>query len=81
MRSKTDTNDVVISGIVARNDELNLKGKQVNEYLITKCDERNIFYMDNNNIIANKHLNSSGLHLNHYGTIQLANNFINCINM
>lgn len=42
-KSKTNTNDVVISGIIARNDEYNVKGKQVNEHLTAKCDERHIF--------------------------------------
>lgn len=80
-KSKTETNDVVISGLIARNDELNLKAMQVNEQLIAKCNERQIFYIDNNNIIATKHLNGSGLHLNHYGTMLLSNNFLNCIKM
>lgn len=80
-RSKTNANDIVISGIVARNDELNLKGKQVNEYLVARCNERGIYYIDNNNIIASKHLNTGGIHLNNYGTTQLANNFLNCINV
>ena len=81
LKSKTVTNDVVISGLVARNDELNLKGKQLNECLISKCEEKNIFYIDNTNIVASKHLNGSGLHLNHLGTSQLAKNFLNCINL
>ena len=81
LRSKTETNDVVVSGLVARNDDLNLKGKQLNECLISKCEEKNLFYIDNTNIIASKHLNGSGLHLNHLGTSQLAKNFLNCINV
>lgn len=78
---KSNHNDVIVSGLIARNDELNTKSQQVNVILFDKCNERNLFYIDNTNIIARKHLNSSGVHLNLNGTAQLANNFLDCINL
>ena len=34
---KTNLNDIVVSGLVSRNDDLKYKGEQVNEYLIIIC--------------------------------------------
>ena len=76
---KTNSNDVVISGLVGRNDDLNFKLQQVNNILIDKCTDRNLFYIDNSNI-RRQHLNSK-MHLNHKGTSQLAHNFLDCINV
>lgn len=78
---KTSNNDIIISGLIVRDDEHNTKSEQVNEFLINKCVESNFFYLDNSNISARKHLNSSGLHLNYAGTTQLANNVLDCINL
>lgn len=77
--TKTNTNDVVISTLVARSDDLQSKGQQVNNLLINKCIERNIYYINNSNINAS-HLNSTS-HLNYKGTVQLAQNFLCCINV
>ena len=66
---KSDENDVIISGIVRRNDDLNTKALQV-----LFCSDNNIVFLDNS-CIESKHLNSSGLHLNYSGII-IANNFI-----
>lgn len=78
---KTCNNDILISGLIARNDEYDGKRQQVNIFLINKCAEQNIFYLDNSNITARKHLNGSGVHLNYAGTLQLANNYLNAINV
>ena len=78
---KTDENDVVISDIIARNDKLNEKGKKVNHLLKIKCNRYDIGFMDNTNILAHKHLNGSGIHLNFNGTITLADNFLKVINI
>lgn len=78
---KKDSNDIIISGIVTRNDEWNEKGIEVNDYLYTKCNEQDIFFSDNSNISGKKHLNLSGLHLNHKGTFVLANNILDSINL
>lgn len=76
---KTDDNEVVISSIVSRDDNLNAKGMQVNDFLKTKCENRGFGFINNKNIHARKHLNGSGLHLNFNGTIELANNFLDFI--
>ena len=76
---KNDSNDVVISGLVGRSDRLNFKLQQVNEILISKCTEKNLFYINNNNI-THQQLNIT-MHLNLKGTCQLAKNFLSCINV
>ena len=58
---KSNSNDVVISGLVGRYDDLNVKLQQVNDILISKCAERNLFHIDNSNI-TRQHLNST-MHL------------------
>ena len=78
---KNDENDVIISGIIARNDELNEKGKKVNDLLKIKCNSNDLGFMDHSNILAHKHLNGSGIHLNFNGTITLADNFLKVINI
>lgn len=77
---KTNSNDVVISGLVARNDDLNYKGEQVNEQLMSKCIENNLFFINNSNIDPRHHLNNTN-HLNFKGTQQLMQNFLECINV
>ena len=76
---KSTENDVIISGIVVRNDSLNDKGLEVNTIIKTKCTENSFVFCDNSNISGN-HLNASGLHLNSKGTIALTNNFLKCLN-
>lgn len=76
---KNNSNDVVISGLVGRSDNLDFKLQQVNDILITKCTERNLLYIDNSNITL-QHLNST-MHLNYKGTCQLASNFLSYINV
>ena len=74
--AKTEENDVIIRGIVKRNDDLNPKGMQVNSILKLLCAERKIGFLDNSCIDPSKHLNKSNLHLNYNGTVALANNFL-----
>ena len=77
---KTETNDVMVSGIVFRNDSqaLNDKGKAVNLILKIECEAYNMLFIDQSNI-QQQHLNGSKLHLNYKGTVMLANNFLNYI--
>ena len=77
---KTPNNEVMVSGLVYRNDFLNDKGQEVNGILIEKCAENNIYFINNNNI-TEMDLNGSGLHLNFRGTSRLANNFLDCITL
>ena len=78
---KMDKNEVIISSIVCRNDKLNEKASKVNDLLKIKTSKYALGYINNSNICIHKHLNGSGLHLNHLGTVALANNFLNIINI
>ena len=77
--SKTTENEIIISGIVPRSDNLNNKGQKVNLHLERLCYDNNIVFIDNNFIKPSKHLNGSGLNLNYQGTAALASNFLNYI--
>ena len=75
---KTNENDIIISSLVTRNDALNTKGIEVNNFLNVKCRENSFIFCDNSNI-SEDYLNASGLHLKPTGTIALANNFLKCL--
>ena len=72
----TAHNDVIISGICHRNDEKDKKVSEVNDHLKRMCNEKKIFFLDNDNIKRENHLNNSGLHLNTEGNSILASNII-----
>ena len=76
---KTNTNEIMLSGIIPRRDKLNGKGKLVNDCLQTLCAENNFHFIDNSNINAHTQLNNSGLHLNMHGTHILGSNFVDAI--
>ena len=79
---KTTNNEIMISGIVPRDDKLNYKGIEVNAFLCSLCSTYNFYFIDNHkNIRRDKHLNSSGLHLNSSGTYALGNNLVNAIRL
>ena len=63
LEAKKSAKYVAISGIVTRDDDLNTKGKEVNSILQIKLNKRDIFFIDNSNVIK-RELNASGLHLN-----------------
>ena len=77
---KTDANEVIVSGIITRDDEFNEKGRQLNEFLKTECTKYALVFLDNGNI-TNKYFYGSGLHLNYHGTVALANIFLRIINV
>ena len=77
---KTDHNEIVISEIIARRDQLNEKAVSVNNVLRMKTTELGIGYISHENINTDMHLNPKGLHLNHKGSILLSRNFINLVN-
>ena len=64
-----------ISGLVPRGDRWRQKGLKVNSLLQTRCNERNIGFIDNSNINAKSHLNGSKLHLNNNGCKLFTKNF------
>ena len=77
---KTDQSDIVVSGILAINDDMK-KVKEVNNFLKIKCSTYGLAFLNNLNIVPKKHLNGSGVHLNYNGTVALANNFLKIINV
>ena len=75
---KNETNNIHVSLIVPRNDNLNNKVNEVNNRLINMCEQRNIKIINHSDTIdRSRHLNESHLHLNRYGTVEVAKNFKN----
>ena len=75
---KSNSSSVAISNITVRNDRYRKKVVQVNRHLKTLCIERNFELITHDNIIniiTEKHLNGSSLHLNKRGTVILPNTF------
>ena len=70
----------MISSITPRKDKDNAKCKKVNIFLKTLCSRYGIGYI-NNDLITDRHLNGTGIHLNYNGTALVVNNFINSINL
>ena len=78
---KTEATDIIVSGITPRNDNLDMKGREVNKLLCRKLSGQNLGYIDNTNIDVNQHLNKSGLHLNYLGVKTLADNYLDIIDL
>ena len=78
---KSDENEVVVSGILARNDDKNTKVTEVNDILKTECSRFALVFLNNNNIVPKKHMKGGGVHMNYSGTVALANNFLKIINV
>ena len=75
---KNETNNIHVSLIVPRNDNLNNKVNEVNNRLINMCEQRNIKIINHSDTIdRSRYLNESHLHLNRYGTVEFAKNFKN----
>ena len=69
---KCEENEVAISSIITRNDDLNANAIQVNDILKLKCSEYNLRFIEHENI-KSTHLNNSSIH-----TV-LAKNILNVI--
>ena len=78
---KTEQNEIMISGIVPRRDNLNEKAIEVNRFLQSSCSTYNFYFIDNGNINRETHLVMSGLHLNHNGTYVFGSNFVDAIRL
>lgn len=74
----SDKTNVIISGIIEREDRYNVKVKAVNELLKSKCQERNICFITHT-ISPKLHLNRSNLHLNRKGTLLLSQKFVDTL--
>ena len=79
LKLKTNSCDVSISNIVARNDQYRKKASAVNHKLKDLCKEKNLHYTDHSNSINTRHLNGSKLHLNIKGTKILYSNLVEAI--
>ena len=77
--SKDCDSNVTVSGIVPRYGKLNEKVRFVNRFLRIYSRNMNMHFVGYENINPNKHLNRSGLHLNHLGTPILTVNFLNVL--
>ena len=72
---KNEENEIIVSLIVPRNDNLNNKVNEVNDRLRHLCDKNNFRYIDHTDtIIPEEHLYGN-LHLNRSGVIEIARNF------
>ena len=58
---KQPYNEVMISSITSRRDELNQKASVVNKHLKVLCYNEYIVYIDNSNISSGTHLNNNSL--------------------
>ena len=71
---KNEKTMVYISSLIIRNDKLDKKQKEVNDFIKQQCLTNHLCFIDNENINL-KMLNKSGLYLNKNGTKRLVNNF------
>ena len=74
----TQTNNVILSSIVPRCDNLNEKATRVSKCLRKECGVRNICFIDHGNISPKHNCNRSGLHLNYSGTKKLIEKNLFC---
>ena len=75
MKLRTSANNnVLVSGIVPRNNKLNIKAIEVNRHLKNECRKRNICFISNSNINPKYGCNKNRLHLNRKGTNKLVEN-------
>ena len=71
--------EVVISGLVPRGDEYEMKRKRVNLILADLCSENNYAFIEHTNIDASKHLNKSLIHLNRAGDNLFETNLVRAL--
>ena len=76
---KSNSCSVAISNITVRNDRYQKRVVQVNRHLKILCIKRNFELITHDNIITEKHLNGSKLHLNKRGTVTLSNTFTEAV--
>jgi len=63
---------LIISSLTCREDRFKHRINHVNQLLKVKCEDRNIGFINHDNIIGKNHLNRSKLHLNAKGTSIMA---------
>ena len=73
---KNENNNIYVSLIVPRNDNLNNKVNEVNSRLTNMCNHRGFPVINHTKTIdPGNHLNESQLHLNRYSNIEFTKNF------
>ena len=79
-RDATNT-DVVLSSLTARSDDeqLAIQEEEINSTLSDFCRQNQWNIIAHSDIVAEHHLNRSGLHLNRIETSRLARNFLDFI--
>ena len=78
--SQQENNIVLVSSIVPRKDNLDKKGKEVNNILEKRCSEMNLTFVSDGNIRTRYHWNYDGLHLNEKGSTLLPTNILSALN-
>ena len=73
--------EVTVSGICPRDDNLNDKATSVNEILAKRCHRLKRGFIEHEQLDAKKHTNTSKLHLNKPGNSILQRTFLNEIQM
>ena len=73
--SSTNKNEILVLSIARRRDNLNGKGRQVNNILQTFCVENNFADVNQDNNKPRQHCNYGGVHLNTVDNKILAENF------
>ena len=77
---KKETNEIIVSSIIARRDLFKEKAEKVNDILHSKCLQLEIPFIRHNNIRSEIHLEPKGLHLHFKGSDLLSDNFAAWIN-
>ena len=77
--TKDFNSNVTVFGTVPRCGKLNEIVRSVNRLLRIYCRNMDIRFVGHKNINPSKHLNNSGLHLNHLVTPILDVNFLKCV--
>ena len=72
---KDCNSNITVSGIVPRYGKLNEKVRSVNRLSQIYCRNMDIRFVGHENLNLSKHLNRSGLYLNHLGSPILTVNF------
>ena len=73
---KKDNNEVKVSGICPRGDNLNDKASGVNKILEQRCKHYQLGFINHKQMDAKYHTNGSNLHLNRAGDSILAKSFL-----
>ena len=72
---KNEKTIVYISSLIIRNDKLDIKRKEVNEFIEKQCIFNQLLFLYNKDINLGT-LNKSGIHFNENGTKQLVKKLV-----